>query len=555
MRSTIKHIRNAFNFLSVNTNYKYFKNQLIQKVGVLNQQKKITSKKRLLAVYDFLELPYTSDICVFLMNADAERRLQGCEKMDVMFVTCSEIPANPNYEKRINNENYRHLIHNLGIEYLRMFDNVGSFFLIDGRNQSIELFNLLKCHSFVFPQDYNPNYPFERSTIFERPLIHHSVNISCLSKKDRSYNALRPPKQALQLAQKWIMNHVYPKIPITITLRESQNTDPERSNSLAEWQKLVDAFKDDERYKFIVLRDYYNLYDDECIVGKNVVYCNEAVISLTFRAALHELATLNLFIPNGVNVVSLFSNKTRYIKFKILTPGVHVTSEYIVKGTSGLNVGEQWAGSTKYQRMVWCNDDFEVLFRETNQMLSILDEDEQLIPKFYDSKVCNENNSGLSDKCELMHSKKVEQKLKSVISVRTPISYYIKVFKALYYFRLLKFFYCTLFNRHPYKVLSQREIKPNEALVFYGYGTVTQALIKAYREQTIAIVDKNINVAEQCKHNDISVEPINALSVLNFDYLVVTPQGRELDIIEDLSKSFNIPKNKFLVASDMAYRP
>ena len=44
------------------------------------------NNKRILAIYDFIDLPHSYDIATFLVNAEIERRQKNCEKIDVVFI-------------------------------------------------------------------------------------------------------------------------------------------------------------------------------------------------------------------------------------------------------------------------------------------------------------------------------------------------------------------------------------------------------------------------------------------------------------------------------------
>ena len=126
----------------------------------------------------------------------------------------------------------------------------------------------------------------------------------------------------VSLARKWIKKNIYPKIPITITIREWDSWAVERNSKIEEWQKLIDYFADDSRYLFIIMRDYYKLYDiDDPLIGDNIIYCNEATLSNSFRGAIYQESTLNLFVSNGPVATAITNIHTNYIFFSICSDG------------------------------------------------------------------------------------------------------------------------------------------------------------------------------------------------------------------------------------------
>ena len=530
----ISNLRKIYkNFLDIDYLNK-FEDRYKDSKALYNKQKDIQySKNRILAIYDFIDAPYTSDIGIFIINAEIERRRLNLSKIDIIFITNDTYPANQRYQSIITKDNYKHLVYNFAIEFTRLFKFIGSIIMLDNRNQAIEFIKQNKKKYYLFPKDYNITNPFERIS-YIKEMSFYATNYSFIGSKDRTINCLSSPNEQKRLVRKWLIKNVYPKVPITITLRETEKIDLPRNSNINAWQKLADYFSNDDRYLFVILRDYYKLYDENILVGNNVIYCNEAVVSLSFRAALHENVSLNLFIQNGVSVVSLLSNKTRYIQFKMITEQIGSTTIKHYKEYLRLNIGDNWYGATKYQKLIWEDDDFDVLKRETDAMLKVLEEDAKLYPDFYNSNYIEEEK-------EVTYNEEI-YKRPSLISQRTPLKYYVYIFHFIKFFR-------NSFHFNQIKALESIQIKRDDKILLYGAGTIAKDLIPKYKDNIIGIIDKNFATLKSSEFDNIALySPLNIIK-LSFDYIVITPQLKEYSIQKELQNSFNIKKNKFLIAT------
>ncbi|WP_111976524.1 hypothetical protein [Algibacillus agarilyticus] len=544
MNIPINQIKTVCQYLNQPVNYDRFISELNNKKKLINKQKAESyNGTRLIAIYDFAELPYTSDIAVFIINAEVERRRLGLHKIDIILVTDEVYPANPHYESRINQSNYKQLIHNLALEYTKLFDFIGSVLLLDNRNQAITVIKALEKTNVLFPIDYNPSQPFERQLGLVRPLSYQVLSFTHFSEQDLSYNCLKAPNGQVQLARRWLKKYAKPRIPITITLRET-TIDSSRNSNISAWQALVTSYEKQDEFIFIILTDFYSLYDADAITGKNVIYCNEAVGNLAFRAALHQEATLNLFVSNGVNVVSIFSNKTAYINFKIITDDAFVASADFLEKTNRLTLGDNWHGATKYQKYVWQEDSFEILKQETDHMLNLLKEDNKLVPNFY--KPNYQDQPDPQNSCSTLTSQK------SLISERVSLNVILGVYSFFKVYKWIrKYLYVNILGIYPYADLNDIKIRKGTRLAFYGAGSITRDILPAYIKNTECIFDNKNELNRTL--NGIRVLHSDSIHNIDFDYLVVTPKYREVQIIEELQEKFSVDKTKFVVVNKSVF--
>jgi hypothetical protein len=90
----------------------------------------------------------------------------------------------------------------------------------------------------------------------------------------------------------------------------------------------------------------------------------EVLWNLELRAALYEMAYLNLLVANGPSILCITNKDTRYIQFKQVTPECEATKRSYVEKYVGLKEGQQFCTNGPYQRNVWEEDHFEIIKRE-----------------------------------------------------------------------------------------------------------------------------------------------------------------------------------------------
>ena len=524
-------IRNIFSYFKEKDNFNKFSFNYFDAKQLLEKQLNIPyKKKRLLAIYDFIDMPYTFDISNFMLKAEIERRRNNLDKIDVVLVTNDTYPLNTRFQDGIDVSNYKTIIHNIFIEFLRLCNTTGSLFIIDNRNQAIDFINNMRSNYILYPFDYDVNNPFERVIDYkDRALSFYLTDYYKYAKQDASINYIRPPKDQVELVRKWLLKNVYPKIPIVITLRETKAVSSRNSN-IEQWQKLVSFYeKQNDNYKFIVIRDFYALYSEDNIVGKNVVYCNEAGLSVSFRASLYQESSLSLFVANGAGMLAWYNQKVNYLMFGIGTQHTACSSVKSNKDKLNIELNDDWHGATKFQKLIWRDDTVDVICDELDKMIRLLENENKLYPRFYDKD--------FTDEVEVVKIKDEVYKNDSAMSQRIPLKYYLYIFKLL-----------GLIRKN-YLSIEDKNLKVDDKIIFYGAGTITKDLIKKYHKNTIGIVDKNYHTIKTKKLDSIDIYPLDGLKTLKYDYIVITPKFREYEIINELKSQFNISKNSFLIAS------
>lgn len=341
-------------------------------------------RKRILAVYDFAACPVTFDIPAFLLILDNWRTTHGYDKIDIVFVAHKNDPVPDRCKLFAGPGNFSQFLHNIVLESVRLFDFAGNVYIFDNRDFFTRFYEKFRNIYLIYPEYYDPFLPLEFR--IERPPSYWCVNMTdseIVGTRSISLS-LRPADAQVKIVRKWLLRNVYPKIPVTLTLRECKLYSSGKNTDIAEFQKLIDYYRGSD-ILFIVLGEYYNLYEKEVFEGDNVLYYNEAVVTMAMRTALYQEATLNIFTNNGCSVPAIFNVNASYLIFKIITD-VNATRPRDLKYLVGLNYGDDFPGATKYQKYVWEPDSFEIIQFNFEKMMLTLKKDNKWIPAFYENQ-------------------------------------------------------------------------------------------------------------------------------------------------------------------------
>ena len=76
-----------------------------------------------------------------------------------------------------------------------------------------------------------------------------------------------------------------------------------------------------------------------------------------------------MMLSSGPGTLCFLDDKTRAVRFKMLAPNDQ-TSNY---SSRGFQWGMQWPNSTPYQKSIWEEDRFEVIVREFEAMIAVIE--------------------------------------------------------------------------------------------------------------------------------------------------------------------------------------
>jgi len=330
-----------------------------------------TGGKRLLVFCDFNVFPLSFDIVFMLMNAEMARRERGCDKIDVAFIGHKSSPLftdDDDPAREISAENYRMYVHNLGLEVTQLIASINDVFFFTNRALFLEFWGNAKGQYEFLPKEYSPYRPdyTVKNGIAPYYGMIHLFNDPSVPIGERF--CLTPPDQKIEMAKNCLARIAPGKKIITITLRDTK-VQTRRNSHVNEWQKFVDYIADtDSNIVFIILPDFHTLYAPPRITGSSVLELPEAVHSISFRAAVYQIAHLNLFTNTGPASLCYFNSKARYISF-----GFGLDE----KGTSnddmlflhGAHPEEDFPYSGPFQRLIWQREEFSLILDEFNKMM------------------------------------------------------------------------------------------------------------------------------------------------------------------------------------------
>ena len=337
------------------------------------------SGRRLLAICDFMALPISWDILVFLFIADNRRRALGLDRLDVAFVSHAGDPGvlPPEHMNPDLLANARDYIHNLGQEAARLLPSVGSVLYFDNRRQFYD-FHARSAKDYAwFPETWTPARP--SLTRPDQPALFSYIHFTRDADPAEAL-CLTPRPLYVDMARQWLRNYAYPRIPVTLTLREYM-VQTRKNSDIPEWQRVIDSYRDSDLV-FIVLPDFTRAYEPPALHGPNVVHFTDPVVSLSLRAALYQESSLNLFVNNGPAALCWLTRHIPYCIFKIVSDDRSATVPDLER-ICGLKPGDQYWGAGEFQRLVWADDTYEAIRPEVDALLEGLAAAGRLRPAWY----------------------------------------------------------------------------------------------------------------------------------------------------------------------------
>jgi len=311
--------------------------------------------KSVCAVYDLAIYPVTFDFVAFLANAEAHRAKICAEAIDVIIVSEWGDPiqddagaGHPSVGKDPNT-----FINNFIAEATLLFPHVRSFNLSRRRRQLIDDWPAIARDQEIYPPNYNPLTP-DSGLSNNTPPVYGMIYLNASSLPASEVFCLRPPEEAIDLARRWLQRTSAGRSIITITLREAQH-DTGRNSDIQAWQGALDKL-DHSQFTFVILRDHATLFSPCPLSGSSVVECNEAVISLPFRAALYELAFINVLTNGGPASLCYLNHRCNYLVF--MEKGDFKNRWYpAFEFQHGVSEGRDLPHATLARKLCWSKDE------------------------------------------------------------------------------------------------------------------------------------------------------------------------------------------------------
>jgi len=318
---------------------------------------KDTANDTLYFFYDFEIEPITYDFIWALCVANARREELGLRFMHVVLVPGSYNGLRrelPDYDKVLTHDTRVWRIYSILFPSIRLLPCPCSVTLCASREEAAYIRE--QKLNYQYPSRYNVTFP-----IAYDPELAVGYQQSCM--------ALRADNQAKAYVLAWLEPRAQTKKTIVITLRQYAFT-PERNSNLSAWATFA---------KMLDREQFYVVFVPDTEQGMQPIppelsefdFFQAACWNLNLRAALYELAYLNLGVNTGPMTLCWFNPRCRYITFKVAVKNVpHVPLTMITD--KGFIPGQNPAFANAFQKWVWEDDHAEVLVREFASMCQVI---------------------------------------------------------------------------------------------------------------------------------------------------------------------------------------
>ncbi|MEQ9109280.1 MAG: hypothetical protein RIF37_07480 [Rhodospirillaceae bacterium] len=256
------------------------------------------SSKILYHFYDLDHAAPTFNALVQFVSAEIARvEATNCDAIRTIFVPGFQEGFNTTKEYDLETKRMR--FWSILLPSLKLISSNKSFIVLDNRDEAKEL--LEKADGPVFPFGYE----LDRSS--DCCQMHTSTLNAYLGYKAPT---IRPPRRAVEFVKK-LINRVCPGQKfVTLTARGS--THLTQRNSSQETLNKVANYMQQNGYFVFFLPDYDVAMEVQDSFVSGAYLCREAAVDLTFRAALYELASLNIG-EGGCMTLCCFNDRCNYI--------------------------------------------------------------------------------------------------------------------------------------------------------------------------------------------------------------------------------------------------
>lgn len=319
--------------------------------------------------YDLDRSPATFDFCWALAGAERLRRDQGLACVNVVFVPGRHHGfrhEESGYDQVVTVDARRWRLDNILVPLCRLLPSLGGVTVCRDRREATRTRLLRTSH--VYPPNYWPAYP--------QPHLPRQV-MSMGSGPADVPRPFRASPKALSLVESWLNPRLGAKRLVTITLRR-HGFMPERNSSLEGWADFARSLPPDQ-YLPVFIPDTDSAFESPDELTGLTTF-PEASFNLGLRMALYETAFLNLMVNGGPYGLCQFSERARFLMFKIVTDGVPQADPAYLRYL-GFSAGQTPAFAGPHQKWVWEDDTPEVIARAFAAMVTSIQHNVQSTPR------------------------------------------------------------------------------------------------------------------------------------------------------------------------------
>jgi len=322
----------------------------------------------LYAFYDLEVSPPTFDFIIFLILAERARVKARCGSLHIVVVPGPNQGFRMTDLESINsaasieydNSHLHWRKNNIVISCCTLLPSIGGVTTCNSRGEAHAFASSIAKH--IFPNYYSVASPI--ASYQEYIIVNTTGILPTLESGDE-------PKKIIN---NWIELNAKGKKVITITLRESFY-EMERNSNLTDWENFARNL-DKESFFPVFIRDTEAVFNTLPKELEGLMVFNEICFNMELRAALYELSYLNMFVNNGPTNMARFLKGSRSLVFKMITPECGATTERHFR-VMGVEPGSQYQPLSPYHKLVWENDDYDVLLKEFKKMSTLISHSEQ----------------------------------------------------------------------------------------------------------------------------------------------------------------------------------
>jgi len=315
-------------------------------------------KQILLARYDTEGQPISYDIAFFLQAAQIKRRQLGCDRLVVAMVPPKNIHNQPGVSDNVNQivDGYARRFRMAHI-LVQMSDLMPGTDVLHMKDREIDPFAIGMDDAQIihFPEEGIP---------------HHSEYYKLVNEHPSMVPGFEASKEAHRYIRNWLDPIADGRRVIALTLRQYK-VNPERNNNMKAWSRFLDQL-DPKEYAVVVVPDTDAVKEYRESELQNYPIFEPACFDVDLRFALYEQAFLNMFVNNGPCIAATLSKSINYLMFKLVVPNTPTTDPEFIK-LLGFRPNSTPTYATATQKWVWENDTYNVILREFNQMVDVIE--------------------------------------------------------------------------------------------------------------------------------------------------------------------------------------
>lgn len=329
----------------------YFFNKPINFIYSFNKNNK--DNKSLYLFYDFDIEPITYDFAWALCIANAKRNKLNLSYLHVILVpgTVNGLrEETPDYEEVVGSDARNWRVYSILLPIIKLLPcSYGITFCY-----SREMARRIKENQaqYIYPEKYNVTFPM--------PYVpKHAMEYK------KEFPSLQADPHAIKYITEWLGINVKDKKLVTISLRQYSYV-VERNSNIKAWAQFANAV-DPKDYFIVFIPDTEQALFEVPPELKPFNFFQPASWNVLLRSALYQLAYLNLGVNTGPMSLCWLNPRCRYITFKTTLEDVPQVSMAVMI-EKGFLPHKNPPFANEFQKWVWDDDVFSVIFNEFNHM-------------------------------------------------------------------------------------------------------------------------------------------------------------------------------------------